>query len=121
MNRTLMRRIENLTLRLNPIGISRTIRLFSVGNFSIMWILFQPSMKSNARPGLGRSGTIWLIFCGALAHVNAFGLEKNGFDLTNSAIPREAILFGGSPKDEIPALSQPKFTKPNQAAFLHDD
>jgi len=84
---------------------------------SIAWRASARELDPRFRKGPGRVG----VFCGALAHVNAFGLEKNGFDLTNSAIPREAILFGGSPKDEIPALSQPKFTKPNQAAFLHDD
>jgi hypothetical protein len=42
----------------------------------------------------------------------------NGFDLSNSVLPVEQILHGGPPRDGIPALSDPKLVKPEQAGYL---
>jgi len=43
---------------------------------------------------------------------------SNGFDLSNSLLPREQILHGGPPRDGIPALSNPKLIKPQAADYL---
>jgi len=43
---------------------------------------------------------------------------SNGFDLSNSILPREEILHGGPPRDGIPALSDPKLITPEQADYL---
>ncbi|MBE0615959.1 MAG: DUF3179 domain-containing protein [Burkholderiales bacterium] len=45
----------------------------------------------------------------------------NGFDLNGSLIPGEQIHAGGPPKDGIPAIDKPDFTKARLAGFLHDD
>ena len=42
----------------------------------------------------------------------------NGFDLSNSILPREQILHGGPPRDGIPALSDPKLVSPEKAGYL---
>jgi hypothetical protein len=68
-----------------------------------------------------KAGIIWFLFCGGWTHQDALALERNGFDLTKSAIPREEIISGGPPKDGIPALDQPKFVRPDQATFLRDE
>ena len=60
-----------------------------------------------------------LIAAGAPAAVLA--QEMNGFDLKGSLIPSEQIHFGGPPKDGIPAIDKPDFTKAGLATFLHDD
>ena len=70
---------------------------------------------------MAQPGLTCLMLCGALAHLHSFGFEKNGFDLTKSAIPREEILSGGPPKDGIPALDHPNFVEPDQATFLRDE
>ena len=41
-----------------------------------------------------------------------------GFNIDNAVVPRNEILSGGPPKDGIPAILEPKFLKPNEAAFL---
>ena len=43
---------------------------------------------------------------------------SNGFDLSNSILPRDQILHGGPPRDGIPALSDPKLVTPEQADYL---
>lgn len=43
---------------------------------------------------------------------------SNGFDLSNSILPRDQILHGGPPRDGIPALSNPKLIKPQAAEYL---
>jgi hypothetical protein len=42
----------------------------------------------------------------------------NGFDLSNSTLPREQIYHGGPPKDGIPAISDPKMIAPAEADYL---
>ncbi len=42
----------------------------------------------------------------------------NGFDLSNSTLPREQILHGGPPRDGIPALSDPKLIAADKADYL---
>lgn len=44
--------------------------------------------------------------------------SDNGFDLSNSIIPRAEILHGGPPRDGIPALSNPKLVAPDSVSFL---
>ena len=43
-----------------------------------------------------------------------------GFNTENAIVSRNEILAGGPPKDGIPAISEPKFLKSNQADFLKD-
>ena len=43
---------------------------------------------------------------------------SNGFDLSNSTLPREEILHGGPPRDGIPAISDPKMVAPDEADYL---
>lgn len=45
--------------------------------------------------------------------------EYNGFDLSNSLIPKEKIISGGPPKDGIPAILNPKFETASQASWLN--
>lgn len=58
--------------------------------------------------------TILLILFAAPSFANT----KNGFDLSNSSIPRSEIFHGGPPKDGIPAIDAPKFISSAQATFL---
>ena len=43
---------------------------------------------------------------------------SNGFDLSNTTLPREEILHGGPPRDGIPALSDPKLIAAEAASYL---
>lgn len=49
------------------------------------------------------------------------GGHTNGFDLTNSILPKQQILHGGPPKDGIPALSDPKFITAAEVDFIDGD
>lgn len=42
----------------------------------------------------------------------------NGFDVSNSLIPKEKIFSGGPPKDGIPAILSPKFESASKATWL---
>lgn len=42
----------------------------------------------------------------------------NGFDVSNSLIPKEKIFSGGPPKDGIPAILNPKFENASNASWL---
>ena len=42
----------------------------------------------------------------------------NGFDLSNSILPRAEILHGGPPRDGIPAISNPEMIAAAQADFI---
>jgi hypothetical protein len=44
--------------------------------------------------------------------------SSNGFDLSNSSLPREQILSGGPPRDGIPALSDPRLIAAGDADYL---
>ena len=44
----------------------------------------------------------------------------NGFDLSNTILPRDEILHGGPPRDGIPALSDPKMIAAIEADYLTD-
>src|SRR3990172_6203725 len=52
---------------------------------------------------------------------NASAAAMNGFDLDGALVPTEEILFGGPPKDGIPAIDKPVFVKASQARSLRDD
>lgn len=47
--------------------------------------------------------------------------DFNGFDVSNAAVPVEAIQRGGPPKDGIPAIDRPKFVVGDQAKLQADD
>jgi len=57
---------------------------------------------------LNVTGTVW-------------GIERNGFDLSDSLVPVEEIRGGGPAKDGIPALDHPSFIAADQADFLASD
>jgi hypothetical protein len=44
--------------------------------------------------------------------------RDNGFDLSNSILPRAEIQHGGPPRDGIPALSDPPLITPGEAGYL---
>lgn len=50
-----------------------------------------------------------------------FGDRYNGFDVSESLIPKDEILRGGPPRDGIPAILEPKFTDVEDAGWLKDD
>ncbi len=59
------------------------------------------------------------LFAGVLVYKFAASAgPSNGFDLSNSTLPREQILHGGPPRDGIPALSDPKLIKAADADYL---
>ncbi len=45
---------------------------------------------------------------------------KNGFDLTDSLVPANEILWGGVKRDGIPPIHAPKFVAADDAGFLRD-
>ena len=47
-----------------------------------------------------------------------FFISLSGFNVNNAIVPPAEILSGGPPKDGIPALLEPHFVQPDQAAFL---
>jgi len=64
-----------------------------------------------------------IALCGLLlgAVVSSFALSagsSNGFDLSNSSLPREQILSGGPPRDGIPAISDPRLIAAGEADYL---
>ena len=50
----------------------------------------------------------------------AVARTKNGFDLSDAAIPVAEIRRGGVPRDGIPAIDDPKFVSISKADFLKD-
>ena len=62
--------------------------------------------------------------CAFLFLFNAcFAGEKdrpNGFDLSDSILPRKEIFGGGPARDGIPAIDDPKFLPPDEADFLRN-
>lgn len=49
------------------------------------------------------------------------GESYNGFDLSNSSVPKDEIMSGGPPRDGIPAILEPKFVSKKEAGWLKDD
>ena len=56
-------------------------------------------------------GVLWYKFAASAG-------PSNGFDLSNTTLPREEILHGGPPRDGIPALSDPKLIAAVDAEYL---
>ena len=59
-----------------------------------------------------------LVVLASLTPPLAVAVTKNGFDLTDATIPVEDIRSGGTPKDGIPAIDNPKFVNAEDAKFL---
>jgi uncharacterized protein DUF3179 len=51
----------------------------------------------------------------------AHAVSKNGFKLNDASIPVREILYGGPPRDGIPAINKPKFVTSDAVDFLDDD
>ena len=60
----------------------------------------------------------WLVTLLLLAVATAWGVERNGFDLSNALVPVAEIHGGGPARDGIPALDQPRFMIAAEATFL---
>jgi len=58
-----------------------------------------------------------LLTCSPLAAAE----RLNGFDLSETLVPREAILRGGPPRDGIPALTDPKFVPAERSGLEPQD
>lgn len=63
------------------------------------------------------------VLIGVLLNVtgNAWGLEYNGFNLSDALVPVAEIHRGGPARDGIPALDHPAFIAADQADFLAPD
>ena len=48
----------------------------------------------------------------------AFFVVLLGFNLNRTLVPKDEILYGGPPKDGIPAILKPNFIEPDEADFL---
>lgn len=60
---------------------------------------------------------IGALFCGT----SLFAQEnRNGFDYVDALVPPKEILWGGVPRDGIPAIHNPTFIKAVEADFLSD-
>ena len=67
----------------------------------------------------GGAAALFGLLAGALVCGQAVAAgADNGFDLSNSILPRAQILHGGPPKDGIPAISDPKMIAPGKADYL---
>lgn len=67
---------------------------------------------------------IYTLFIFSLMLSIPFGARSesyNGFDLSNSSVPKDEIMSGGPPKDGIPAILEPKFTDAKNAKWIKDD
>lgn len=65
-----------------------------------------------------------LVFCTFLSifHLNnAQAKNINGFDLNHLSIDQSEVFSGGPGRDGIPSIDNPKFIKPIDVNFLHDD
>jgi len=62
-----------------------------------------------------------LLTVSAWAQAGSQVSQYNGFDLSNSLIPKDDIHSGGPPKDGIPAILSPKFEEAKEAKWLNDD
>lgn len=51
----------------------------------------------------------------------AFADVINGFDLSDTLIPRTEIAHGGPPRDGIPALTDPRFEPATAVSGMRDD
>ena len=64
---------------------------------------------------------LFIISIQSISQNNYSFSDYNGFNLDSSILPKDEILHGGPPKDGIPAILNPKFTKINEAIWLEDD
>ena len=54
--------------------------------------------------------------CALLAEGGLTANQYNGFDVSNSLVPKNEILSGGPPRDGIPAILSPKFESAEKAS-----
>lgn len=59
------------------------------------------------------------LFIFFLSVLSPLAWGKNGFDLSQSLIPKEEIKKGGPPKDGIPAINTPKFIDAKKAMEIY--
>jgi len=65
--------------------------------------------------------TVFFAILSVLYAFDALAQTKNGFDLSNASVNKEAILFGGPPRDGIPSIDHPKFIASSKVDYLRDD
>jgi len=70
----------------------------------------------------------WIVFSILLIYLlfilsnSSFSISSdNGFDLSDSLVPREEIFHGGPPRDGIAAIDNPVFIKVKNANYLKND
>ncbi len=61
-----------------------------------------------------------LSLCLLILVATAQGQSRNGFDLSDAAVPADEIRRGGVPRDGIPSINQPKFVSVGDANFIKD-
>ena len=60
---------------------------------------------------------ICALFCGTSLFAQD---NRNGFDYSDALVPAREILWGGVPRDGIPAINNPTFIEAAEADFLND-
>jgi len=69
----------------------------------------------------GLSVIIFILILILISPQYSFADSYNGFDISNSSIPKEEIISGGPPKDGIPAILQPGFVSIKKSEWLKDE
>ncbi len=82
-----------------------------------MFILFH-RMLNTILPPFTFAPFLLGLMCYAYAVPSLSQTQDNGFNLSNTSIPREQIMHGGPPRDGIPALTNPAFIHAAKARFL---
>ncbi len=80
-----------------------------------------PIPAGRARTDRRHGWRTWVgaVLAGALAAGAAdCAAARNGFDLSRTSVPPEAIVAGGPPRDGIPSIDRPRFVPAAQARFL---
>lgn len=65
--------------------------------------------------GLVVTGVLWVAWGAARA------ARLNGFVIDNASVPKDLIVGGGPPRDGIPALTDPRMLRPDEATYLYPD
>ncbi len=63
----------------------------------------------------------WVLIAAALLALPVAAESINGFDLSDTLVPRSEIAHGGPPRGGIPALTDPPFVSVNEATFVAED
>lgn len=71
---------------------------------------------------VSRSLSLTLSLCMLLSPAASVVADvKNGFDLSDAAVPPEQIFWGGVQRDGIPSINRPRFVTADKAGYLRQD